>query len=362
MTPPVADISAEESLTNPISYNMHNPRTIADYPVNYTRVDWDLGTVNDEHNNTWSNNRYRFGPTINWHTRNTTDSTLIGWADEIAIDEYVDFRIEIPYNALGGQTPAGVYLMGQYFNMSVLAGSEGEFNMEGNQPNMWMVYYNITGDFWMSYSTTNATWPMGQPEVEPGFVLADVFGTPVSPYLEVDPTHFGYVPGAESYWANVRVRFNSSTIGGFYTVSCGVQDQQFNSMAESRFEQFNSGRIIGTTFDFLVNQAVGGYYDWERVSDDGSTVHSATRGVDFNMTATITNGTTLTNASVLFNIPSSIRTQNWVYGPYTVTEEVTGVWEYDNITESYWCNAAKTVNWTSQREGFHYEEGFTYLD
>jgi hypothetical protein len=363
MTPPVANVSTEEPLTNPYSYTRNNPQTLADYPENYTRVDWDLGTVNEENNHTWNSNHYRFGPTINWHTRNTTDSSLITWDDEIAIDEYVDFRVEIPYNSLGGQTPTGVYLMGQYFNMSALANSEGQFQMSGNSPNFWMVYYDIVGDRWLTYSSTNATWPEGPPgELPANFTLDMVFGTEVNPYAELDVANTGYTPTLEAYWANVRIKFNSSIVGGFYTVMCGVQDSQFNSLAESRFEEFNSGRIIGTTFDFLVDQAVGGYYDWERVSDDGSTVHSATRGVDFNMTATITNGSILSNATVLFDIPNNILTQNWVYGPYTETVEVTGVWEYDNVTETYWWNAAKTVNWTSQKEGFHYEEGFTWLD
>ncbi|MHA2152069.1 MAG: hypothetical protein ACXAAQ_08815, partial [Candidatus Thorarchaeota archaeon] len=363
MTPPVVDISTEEPITNPVSYSLYNPRTLADYPENYTRVDWDLGTINEENNHTWNSNHYRFGPTINWHTRNVTDSSLITWEDEIDIDEYVDFRVEIPYNALGGQTPAGVYLMGQYFNMSALANSEGEFNMKGNQPNMWMVYYSITYSRWLLFSSTNTTWPEGPPgDLDANFTLADVFGTEVDSYAEINVGMSGYAAGAESYWANIRLRFNSSTIGGFYTVSCGVQDAEFNMLAESRFEEFKSGRMIGTTFNFLVDQAVGGFYDFERVSDDGSAVHSATRGVDFNMTATITNGTSLSNATMLFDIPNQIRTQNWVHGLYTETQEVTGVWEYDNVTETYIWNAAKTVNWTAQIEGFHYEEGYTWLD
>jgi len=362
MTPPVADIAAEESLTNPVYYSRYNPQTIADYPVNYTQVDWDLGTVNEEHNQTWNSNHYRFGPTINWHTR-YTNGTFLGWQDEIAIDEYVDFIVEIPFSALGGQTPAGVYLMGGYFNMSALANTEGEFRMEGNDPNMWMVYYNITGDTWLSYSNTNATWPEHPPtEIESGFSIASIFGEPLDPYLEMDPVFTGYTATAESYWANVRVRFNSSTIGGFYTVSCGVQDAMFQSIAESRFEEFKSGRIVGTTFDFLVNQAVGGYYDWERVSDDGSTLYSATRNVDFNMTATIANGTQLANVSILFDIPDLVETQIWTYGTYTVTEQVTGVWEFDDVSETYFWNATKVVNWTVQREGYHYEDGFNYID
>ncbi len=361
MTPPVADISAEEPLSNTVSYGMYDPQTTADYPINYTEVDWDLGTVNEEFENTWSSNHYRFGPTINWHTRNTTDSTLIRWEDEIGIGEYVDFRVEIPYNALGGQTPAGVYLSGQYYNMSQM--KEGDFYQESNSPITWMVYYSIVHDRWLLYSSTNATWPEGPPgELPENFTLADVFGDEVNAFAELDIAHTGYIAGAESYWANIRLRFNSSTIGGFYIVGCGVQDEYFNSLAESRFEEFKSGRIIGTTFDFLVNQAVGGYYEWERVSDDGATLYSVTRGVDFNMTATITNGTILSNVTILFDVPDIIETEKWVYGPYTVTEEVTGVWEFDNVTETYWWNAAKTVNWTTTKEGYHFEDGYSYVD
>ncbi len=363
MTPPVANLSTDESITQPVSYSVRNPRTLADYPTDFTRVDWDLGTVNNYDPFEWNSSHYRFGPTVNWHTRNTTDSSLITWNDEIAIDEYVDFRIEIPFSSLGGQTPAGVYLMGQYFNMSALANSEGEFRTSDNSPNMWMVYYEIARDRWLYYSTTNATWPQGAPTgLDENFTIADVFGTEVSPYLEFNPAYTGYNPTLEAYWANVRVRFNSSIIGGFYTISCGVQDAQFAILAESRFEEFNSGRILGTTFDFLVDQAVGGYYAWERVSDDGSTLLSATRGVDFNMTATIVNGTSISNVTVLFDIPETVRTQQLVYGPYVETSEVTGVWEYDNVSQAYIWNEAKTVNWTAQKEGFHHEDGFTYLD
>jgi hypothetical protein len=363
MTPPIVDLSTEEPLTNPVSYSRYNPYTVADYPENYTRVDWDLGTLNEENNHTWNSNRYRFGPTINWHTRNTTDSSLIGWADEIAIDEYVDFIVEIPYTALQGQTPTGVYLMAQYFNMSAMANSEGEFRMSGNSPNFWMVYYDIVGDRWLDYSSKNATWPEGPPgDLPENFTIADVFGAEVEPYAEVDYGSTTYSATAEAYWARVRIRFNSTTVGGFYMVSCGVQDAQFNSLAESRFEEFNSGRIIGTNFDFLVDQAVGGYYTWERVADDGSTLHSANYGVEFNMTARITNSSILDFAAVLFHIPERIQTMNWVYGPYTVTEEVMGVWEYDNVSQTYIWNAAKTVNWTIQKEGFHFEVGETYLD
>ncbi|MFW9851216.1 MAG: hypothetical protein ACFFF4_18970, partial [Candidatus Thorarchaeota archaeon] len=143
MTPPAANLSAEESNTNPVTISRYSPRIYADYPENYTKVDWDLGTVNDVNNHTWSDSHYRFGPTINWHTRNTSDSTLIKWNDEIAINEDVDFKVEIPYSALGGLTPYGVYLMGQYFNMSALANSEGNFQWTGNSPIMFISSFRL---------------------------------------------------------------------------------------------------------------------------------------------------------------------------------------------------------------------------
>ena len=301
MTPPVADISAEESLTNPITYSKYNPQTIADYPENYTQIDWDLGTVNEEHSNTWSSNHYRFGPTINWHTR-YPNGTWLGWQDEIAVDQDVDFKIEIPFSALGGQIPAGLYLMGSYFNMSELANSDGDFYRPPSSPIAWVAYYNITGDVWWYYSSKNATM-VQEPPPEGITSLADVFGPAVDPFLEMDPIFTGYTTTAEAYWANVRLRFNSTVLGGFYSITCGVQDDMFQSLAESRFDEFNSGRIIATNFDFLVNQAVGGYFDWERVSDDGTSLYSATRGVDFNMTATITNGTEIGNVTILIDLP-----------------------------------------------------------
>jgi len=362
MTPPAADISLEESLTNSIRYSANDSKTIADYPMNYTKVDWDLGTVTDEYNHTWTSDHYQFGPTINWHTRYTNGSLLV-WDDGIAVDQYVDFRLEIPYSALTGTTPMGLYIMGSYFNMSALAESEGEFHDSGPRPIMWMVWYNITDSRWLTYSGTNASMIDGPPEeLPPDFTLATVFGPEVNPFLEFDQNASGYISAAESYRATIRVRFNSTVIGGFYQISCGVQGPNFEELAQSRFEEFKSGRIIGTTFDFLVDQAVGGYYDWTRVSDDGTILHSATRGVDFNMTATITNGTELANATVLFEIPNNIVTNQLVWGPYKETQTIQGVWEYDDVADIYFWNGTKTVNWTVQKEGYHYEEGYTWID
>ena len=144
MTPPVADISTGEPIFNTVNNSVINPYTVSDYPQNYTKVDWDLGTVNEEHNHTWTEDHYQFGPTINWHTR-YTNQTFLGWQDEIAVDEYVDFRLEIPKSSLVGTNPMGLYLMGSYFNMSALADSDGEFHGGNMGPIMWMVWYNITG-------------------------------------------------------------------------------------------------------------------------------------------------------------------------------------------------------------------------
>ncbi|MGY5858558.1 MAG: hypothetical protein RTU63_04250 [Candidatus Thorarchaeota archaeon] len=220
MTPPVAEISPGESIIESISYTMNNSRTLADYPENFTQVEWDLGTVSEQHNNTWTSNHYRFGPTINWHTRFPNGSWL-GWQDEIAINQDADFIIEIPYSSLGGQTPAGLYIMGSYFNMSALQESEGKFDRGPMSSIAWIAWYNITGDFWWFYSSMNAT--MDQKDIpEDISSLEDVFGPPVEPFMEMDALNSHFDNETEAYWATVRLRFNSTVLGGFYTIECGV--------------------------------------------------------------------------------------------------------------------------------------------
>lgn len=249
--------------------------------------------------------------------------------------------------------------------MSAMAETEGEMMDEkgGMSGSFWMAYYDIPSDRWLLYSTTNGTLMQGPPETLPvNFTLADVFGPAVDPYAEMDLAENDYELGEESYWATARLRFNSSTIGGFYMMSCGVLDETLNQIAGSLFEEFNSGRIIGATFDFLVDQAVGGYYDWTRVSDDGSLLHSATRGVDFNMTAILYNGTVMDNVTISLDLPDMMRTQNWIFGPYTIESIKYGAWEYDIGSETYIWNASKVITWTEQKDGYHYEDGYTYLN
>ncbi len=361
MTPPAITITTERSSPDANSVSYRQVGIPADYPTDFTRVEWDQQTVNEVRNHTWESSNYRFGPTINWHTRNTTGS-LIPWNQTIGLGDWVNFWIEVPKTAISGQVPFGLMIQGSYFNMSDI-GPEGEMRQEGMGQLFWMAFYDIPQNKWHFYSTQNATPLEGPPESLPAnYTLEDVFGPPVQPFGEMNVTANRFINGSESYWGRIQLRFNISTTPGFYLMSCGLLDEHLNTIAQSMFEDLKSGRMIGVTFDELVNQAVGGYYDWVRVSDDGRTLYSATRGVDFNMTATIKNGTLMDNATILIDLPNQIRTQNWVMGPYTVTSLRIGAWQYNIASRTYFWNATKTVKWSEPKFGFHWEDGYSYID
>jgi len=361
MTPPAITITTEGSSPDANSVSYRQVGIPADYPTDFTRVEWDQQIVNEVRNNTWESSHYRFGPTINWHSRHENNS-LIRWNETIALDEWVNFFIEVPKDAISTQ-PFGFMISGSYFNMSDI-GPEGEMQQTGGMGQFfWMAFYDIPQRKWHFYSTQNAT-PMEEPpeSLPANYTLETVFGPAVQPFAEMNVSANTFVNGTESYWGKVQVRFNTSTTNGFYLVSCGLLDEKLNTIAQSQFQDLLSGRIIGSTFDDLVYEAVGGYYDWTRVSDDGSPLFSATRGVDFNMTATINNGTIMDNATILFDLPDRIRTQNWVFGLYTVTSSRDGAWQYNVASSTYVWNSSKTVEWAEPKFGYHWEDGYSYLD
>ncbi|MHA2179720.1 MAG: hypothetical protein ACXAAK_15365, partial [Candidatus Thorarchaeota archaeon] len=361
MTPPAINITNEESLPTVNSISYRQVGAPADYPNDFTRVEWDQQTVNEVRNHTWESSHYRFGPTINWHSRHT-NNTLIRWNETIALDDWVNFIIEVPKNSISSQ-PFGFMIQGSYFNMSDI-GPEGEMQTTGGMGQLfWMAFYDIPQSKWHFYSTQNATPLEHPPETLPAnYTLESVFGPAVQPFAEMNVTANTFQNRTEAYWGKVQVRFNTSSTNGFYLISCGLLDENLNTIAESRFQDLQSGRIIGSTFDELVYEAVGGYYDWVRVSDDGRTLNSATRGVDFNMTATINNGTIMDNATILIDLPDRIRTQNWVSGPYTVPSVRVGAWQYNIASGTYFWNATKTVEWAEPKFGYHWEDGYSYLD
>ncbi len=102
-------------------------------------------------------------------------------------------------------------------------------------------------------------------------------------------------------------------------------DSNFQQLAQSRQTQ-QSGRLLGLDLHEIVNNAFGGYYVVSRIADDGEILYTANRGVDFNITMTVSNATLMDNVSIHMSAPSNIKVQRWVYGPYQETHVRVGDW------------------------------------
>lgn len=338
------------------------PFVRSEHPYNYTRVEWDQGTVNEQFIDSWRQRYYQFGPVLTWELRNVSTGTVIPWDEGIPLDEWVNLRIKVPLSALAGATPFGIVFQSVYYDMSKL-GPEGQMTSEGSTPIAALGMYVISEDRWDSYSSTNLSMNGGSPEITPfpGMTLEDVFGPMVDPFLEMDIGACGAYEGSENYWANFRIRLNQSATPGFYYTMGIAIDTMLMPIAQSIGQEF-SGAIYGATFEELVFQAVGGFYDFDRVDDDGDVLLSATRGDDFNMTLEITNGTIIANASVSFDIPSQVLVEQWVYGSYIVEEEVQGAWVYNPMTQTYVWNATIWVTKNTHHDGLHLETFYSYVD
>ena len=177
----------------------------AEYPDNYTEVSWDQSTLNDIQSNEWNSSHYRFGPTIFWETVNASTEEVIPWDQEIPLNSWIDFVVEIPYSALSGRVPHAVGFTGQYFNLSEM--EDGQMSQRDNQPIMMIGIYYVTWDRWEMYSSKDAVWPDGPPgELPENFTLADVFSPMVEPYVELDNVSSQYNEEPEQYKAEFRIR------------------------------------------------------------------------------------------------------------------------------------------------------------
>ncbi|MHA2002722.1 MAG: hypothetical protein ACW960_01340, partial [Candidatus Thorarchaeota archaeon] len=334
---------------------------ISDYPDNYTRVEWDQGTMNEQWVDSWNNSHFQYGPTVTYQTRNATTNALIVWNDTIDLNGWVNLIMKVPKTALSYEIPFAVLFQATYYNFSVL-GPEGRITQAGTTPITGMGMYFVNESRWDYYSTTNMTFMEEPPADLPvGTTIEDVFGPPVDPFMELDVAGCSAAAGADYYWATFKFRFNQSAQTGFYHIMAMAMDSSLQPIAQSQTDEFG-GRIFGASFDDLVHQAVGGYYSWTRLGDDGNILLSATRGVDFNQTATITNGTQLANVSFYIDVPSQVLTTQWIYGPYTEVEQSTGGWQYDNSSETYIWNATVPVIRTLRFEGLHPETYYTGID
>ncbi|MHA2142619.1 MAG: hypothetical protein ACXADD_14100 [Candidatus Thorarchaeota archaeon] len=333
----------------------------SDYPDNYTRVEWDQGTMNEQWVDSWNRSHYEFGPTVTYQTRNATTNALIVWNETIDLNGWVNLIMKVPKTALSYEIPFAVLFQATYYNFSVL-GPEGRITQAGTTPITGMGMYFVNESRWDYYSTTNMTFMEEPPADLPvGTTIEDVFGPPVDPFMELDIAGCSAAAGADYYWATFKFRFNQSAQTGFYHIMAMAMDSSLQPIAQSQTDEFG-GRIFGAAFDDLVHQAVGGYYSWTRLGDDGNILLSATRGDDFNQTATITNGTTLANVTFYIDVPSQVLTTQWVYGPYTEVEQSTGGWQYDTTSETYIWNATVPVTRTLQFDGLHPETYYTGID
>ncbi len=357
--PPVAlnvDSNSAASPKAPMSSHI-----TSDYPDNYTRVEWDQGNTNEQWVDSWNNSHYQFGPVITYQTRNATTSALIAWNETVDLDGWVNLVMKVPKTALSYEIPFAVLFQATYYNFSVL-GPEGRVTSAGSTAITAMGMYFVNETRWDYYSTTNMTFIEEPPEnVTIGTTLEDIFGAPIDPFMELDVAGCSTNVGSEYYWANFKFRFNQSAQTGFYHIMAMAMDRNLQPVAQSAQDEFG-GRIFGAHFDDLVNQAVGGYYSWTRMGDDGNILLSATRGVDFNQTATITNGTQLANVTFFVDVPNQVLTTQWVHGPYTEVQQSTGGWVYDTSSDTYIWNATIPVTRTLYLDGLHPETHYTGID
>lgn len=359
-----ADVS-QSNTTFPTQGTMQSRNIIADYPDNYTEVSWDRQIVNEEGNQTWQSSHYKFGPTLNWHTRNATTGEIIAWDAEIPLNQWFDFVVEIPKTALSGQIPRAIAISGSYFNLSQMQDGEMQ-DLDQSSITLFAIYY-VTEAKWEVFSSKNTQWPEHPPsEIPENFTLSDVFGPMIEPFAEIDPVGSSYINGTESYWSTFRILANSSTYLGFYMFNAIALDDTLQTIAESRQDQEDqqqlSGRLLGIDLHSIVNQAFGGYYLFERVDDDGDVLYTVNRGDDFNMTFTISNATLLDRATIYMSAPSNIKTQHWVYGSYYEKHVRQGAWEWNETIGTYVWNPTVNVTWSEPKFGYHWEESYTWVN
>ncbi|MBN2229103.1 MAG: hypothetical protein JW779_05875 [Candidatus Thorarchaeota archaeon] len=356
---PIIPISnSQENSVLPDMQRGNQQNVLTDYPINYTEVSWDQQTINEQREEQWNSSRYRFGPKINWHTRNASTNEITDWAQEIPLNTWFDFILEIPYTALSGQVPYAIALMGNYYNLSEM--EDGEMHNDFHPYALFAIYY-VLEDRFEIYSSKETTQVEGAPKDLPeNFTLSDVFGPMVEPFAEINHTASGYIAGTEAYWGRFRILMNSSTYPGFYMFSAMAMDVNFQSIAQSESTQ-QSGRLLGMDLHSIVNQAFGGYYTITRLDDDGDILYTVNRGDDFNFTVTTSNATLLNSVNIIMSAPSTFKVQRWVYGPYSEIQLRTGAWEWNDAAGAYAWNDTIEVTWAEPRFGYHWEESYSWV-
>jgi hypothetical protein len=331
----------------------------ANYPDNYTRVEWEHVTENRNWSESWSESQWEYAPIIKWYTKNGTK--FHRWNDTIDIGGWFDFIVEVPHSSIGSHEPYAIVFQSILLNITELAKTGGEPSKENTTG--FMGVYVFSEDRWMVYSSKNMSLDTGPPmeTPPPGLTLDMVYGTPKEPFLEMNTTADKITNGTDTIWLKFRIKFNATATPGFYGIFAAVIDNHLEPIASSP-ESDTSGRLLDYTFDELIKDATGGYYHWSRLDDDGNTLLSATRGVDFNMTATIVNGTSLGNVTLIMTLPNKIRTERFLGGMFPETETIDGGWIYNASAKTYIWNGSLQVSHTELRFSFKVVDDFIFID
>ncbi|NWF95564.1 MAG: hypothetical protein HXY34_05440 [Candidatus Thorarchaeota archaeon] len=343
------------------------PSMRADYPYNYTHVVWEQGTRSESYSDSYAFQDWQFGPAIRWQIKNATTGASITVMDTLVIDGWFDLEVQTPKASLRGQLPYAVGVMGTYFNVTEMA--TGEFS--SNTIAMIAVYI-VPQNRWEFYSSWNATWaepiesggfkesPVEATDLPPDWSFEDEFGPAVNPFLEQDKTASQYYIGPDDVWTSFRFKLNESSPRGVFSFGAMALDSNLNPLAESIATE-ESARTVGMTLHEVLAEATGGYYELSRLDDDGNTVYSATRGVDFNVTLRI-GGFNLDNATVFFELPWQVLREELVEGPYQEHIQRTGGWVFDVSAGTYVWNASLVVDTVEVRYGLHWETHPVYID
>ncbi|MGY5875663.1 MAG: hypothetical protein RTU30_07950, partial [Candidatus Thorarchaeota archaeon] len=273
---------ADGSVRNPVNYGPESLAIPADYPNDYTHVQWEQGTNTEQFDDSHSWSNWMFGPTITWSVRNATTDNLITVNDKIGLDDWANYILKVPKEALSGKLPYIISFMGTYFNLTDVA--HGAFEPQPFET-AFIALYVVPENRWEIYSSKNATFTQQPPpgELPANWTLDGLFGAEFEPFLEINVQESGYVIGPENIWVQFQLKFDTASTLGAYRFSAAAMDNHLMMLAESHGDEETSSRVVGLTLHQTVAADLGGYYTLERVDDGGNPVYSATRGDDFNI-------------------------------------------------------------------------------
>ncbi len=318
---------------------------------------WNQSTSSKAFNETFSHANWLYGPSIKWTIYNSTTGKVIGLNESIGIGSWADYVLEIPKNSLQGKIPYAIAFVGMELDFGVSSKP-----MANAGTSMFLALYIVADGRWFIYSSQNATGIGGEqggpppppgpgPDLPPDWTPADMFGTPLNPFMEMNLNASGWFIGPDKYYTQFNLKFNSSTKPATYSFHAVALDSALSTLAESREDEF-SFRVVGMSLKDAIYMIAGGSYSYSRLDDDGNILYSATRGQDFNMTFTI-DSPNPGNVTIMMDLPQKIRTTHMVEGPYMEVRQTVGGWNWDPVEKYYYWDPLLLVNYTVERFGLH---------